>query len=157
MTCGVRPFLKGFLSQWHPSNFSVDGIAFGNAEQFMMYKKATLFGDGMIAEKIVAAKHPSDHKRLGQQVRGFIQQDWDANKVEIVHAGNWAKFTQNKGLRKKLLATGNAILVEANPKDIIWGVGLAENDPDITNPDCWRGQNLLGEILMRVRAELADD
>jgi ribA/ribD-fused uncharacterized protein len=71
-----------------------------------------------------------------------------------VYAGNWAKFIQNNGLRKKLLATKNSTLVEANPKDIIWGVGLSENDPNIANPNCWRGQNLLGEILMQVRTEI---
>lgn len=156
MSQEIRPFLKGFLSQWHPSNFTVKGIDFVCAEQFMMYRKACLFEDDIMAEKILIAAHPSDHKRLGQHVRGFSQLEWDSNKIDIVHSGNLAKFTQNNGLRKKLLATGDALLVEANPKDIIWGVGLAVDDPAISDPKNWRGPNLLGEVLMRVRTELAN-
>ena len=28
------------FSQWHPSKFTVDGVPFGCAEQYMMYQKA---------------------------------------------------------------------------------------------------------------------
>jgi len=120
----------------------------------MMFKKAALFEDQVMAEKIMAAPQPADHKRLGQQVRGFEPDVWDQHKIDIVYDGNIAKFSQNAGLRRKLLATGDALLVEANPKDIIWGVGLSETDPSIGDRSAWRGQNLLGEILMRVRSEL---
>ena len=150
----IFPFLKGFLSQWHPSIFEVEGRQFNCAEQYMMFKKACLFEDDLMAGKIMAAANPADQKRLGQQVRNFQPDAWDQHKMEIVFDGNLAKFSQNAGLRKKLKATGDALLVEANPKDIIWGVGLAENDPEISDPKAWRGQNLLGEILMRVRSTL---
>lgn len=120
----------------------------------MMFEKARLFDDHVMGQKILDASHPSDHKRLGQHVRGFVQSDWDRHKIDIVYRGNLAKFSQNSGLRKKLLATTNDLLVEANPKDIIWGAGLSEGDPKISNPDQWQGENHLGEILMRVRDDL---
>lgn len=154
MTREIRPFLKSFLSQWHPSNFVIDTTHYVCAEQYMMHQKARLFDDKMIAQKIITSTHPSDHKRLGQHVSGFSQARWDSNKIDIVYAGNHAKFSQNSGLKKKLLATGDDWLVEANAKDIIWGAGLAADDPRITNPDEWRGDNLLGDILMRVRSDL---
>ena len=120
----------------------------------MMFKKAQLMEDQLMANKILAATEPADHKRLGQQVTGFKTDVWEQHKIGIVYDGNMAKFSQNAGLQRKLLATGDALLVEANPRDIIWGVGLAESDPAIEDPSAWRGQNLLGEILMRVRSEL---
>lgn len=150
----IRPFLRGFLSQWSRSDFLLDGAGFTCAEQYMMWRKARLFGDDMIADKILAACEPHDHKRLGQAVRGFEQALWDAEKVSIVTAGNRAKFGQNAGLARKLLGTGGAVLVEANPRDVVWGAGLAEDDPDIFDPSKWRGENLLGQVLMQVRAEL---
>jgi ribA/ribD-fused uncharacterized protein len=150
----ILPFLKGFMSQWSRSDFALDGEFFVCAEQYMMWRKAHLFGDVEMAGKILIARDPHDHKRIGQAVRNFDQQLWDANKVDIVTAGTRAKFGQNAGIARKLLATGSATLVEANPKDFIWGVGLSEDDPDIQDPAKWRGQNLLGEILMQVRAEL---
>jgi len=33
-------FWGGIFSQWAPSEFTIDGIKFSHAEQYMMYKKA---------------------------------------------------------------------------------------------------------------------
>ncbi|MGN6746782.1 NADAR domain-containing protein, partial [Neisseria sp. P0024.S002] len=44
--------------------------------------------------------------------------------------------------------------VEASPVDAIWGIGLAQDDPRAQNPLQWRGLNLLGFALMKVRDEL---
>ena len=92
---------------------------------------------------------------MGGRVAGFDQAAWDANKIAIVTTGNRAKFGQNAGLRRRLLDTSDAILAEANPKDYIWGIGLAEDDPAALDPANWQGQNLLGQILMTVRSELS--
>jgi len=43
-----------------------------------------------------------------------------------------------------LLSTGDKILVEASPKDNVWGIGLDEESPDAANPKRWPGTNLLG-------------
>jgi ribA/ribD-fused uncharacterized protein len=101
------------------------------------------------------SESPHEHKLMGGRVSGFVQEIWDTSKIGIVTAGNRAKFGQNAGLRRRLLDTGDAILAEANPKDFIWGIGLAENDPAALDPANWEGENLLGEILMAVRGELA--
>ena len=44
----IHPFLKGFLSNWYKSEFTVDGVKFINSEQWMMYQKAKTFGDDEI-------------------------------------------------------------------------------------------------------------
>ena len=36
---------NGFLSNWYPSPFTVDGQHFTSVEQYMMYRKAITFGD----------------------------------------------------------------------------------------------------------------
>nr|WP_235028283.1 NADAR family protein [Caballeronia choica] len=73
----------------------------------------------------------------------------------IVYVGCREKFTQHPGLRTLLLATAPTELVEASPYDLIWGVGLGERDPGITDKSKWRGQNLLGKALMKVRDTLS--
>jgi ribA/ribD-fused uncharacterized protein len=58
-------------------------------------------------------------------------------------------------LRSLLLATAPTELVEASPYDRIWGVGLGERDPLILDKANWRGTNLLGVTLMKVRDTLS--
>jgi ribA/ribD-fused uncharacterized protein len=151
----VLLFFRGPFSQFHPSNFTFDGLSYVCAEQYMHAEKARLFGDVAMAERIMTSNSPHEHKLMGGRVAGFEQDDWDTHKVAIVTAGNRAKFGQNAGLRRRLLDTGEAILAEANAKDFIWGIGLAEDDPAALDPANWEGQNLLGEILMAVREELS--
>ena len=151
----VLLFFRGPFSQFHPSNFTIDGLSYVCAEQYMHAEKARLFGDVAMAERIMKSDSPHEHKLMGGRVDGFEQDDWDTHKVAIVTAGNRAKFGQNAGLRRRLIDTGDAILAEANPKDFIWGIGLAEDDAAALDPANWEGQNLLGEILMAVRSELS--
>jgi ribA/ribD-fused uncharacterized protein len=47
------------------------------------------------------------------------------------------------------------VLVEASPVDPVWGIGLSRDDPAAAEPSRWRGLNLLGFALMRVRDELS--
>jgi ribA/ribD-fused uncharacterized protein len=143
------------FSQWYRCSFVVDGQTFNCAEQFMMHGKALLFGDAEMAQKILAADHPKQHKALGRKVKSFDDVKWRANRELIVTAGSRAKFTQNDELRALLLATIGTTLVEASPYDRIWGIGLAATDPRATDPTKWRGQNLLGKILTQLRDELA--
>jgi ribA/ribD-fused uncharacterized protein len=65
--------------------------------------------------------------------------------------GNLAKFSQNPLLERFLLETGTRVLVEAAPRDLIWGIGLGQNDPRAQDPATWQGLNLLGFALMEVR------
>ena len=130
------------FSQWHPSAFVVDGVAFACAEQFMMHGKARLFDDAEVAAEILATPDPRAHKALGRKVRGFDDRRWKASREGIVYAGSRAKFTH---------------LVEASPMNRIWGIGLASSSPAATDPTRWRGLNLLGAILTRLRDELLAD
>jgi nicotinate (nicotinamide) nucleotide adenylyltransferase len=46
------------------------------------------------------------------------------------------------------------MLVGASPDDPVWGIGLAASDPRAQSFDSWKGENLLGKVLMRVRDRL---
>ncbi len=66
-----------------------------------------------------------------------------------------AKFEQNEALKTFLLNTGDRILVEASPRDRIWGIGIGQNNPDAENPYRWKEVKLLGghqrEFTSRLR------
>ncbi len=143
------------LSQWWPCRFTYDGRTFHTAEHAMMYAKATLFGDTATAARIGAAWHPLEAKALGRSVRGFDETRWQAERMAIVVAINLAKFTQNPALRAYLHSTGQALLAEASPTDLIWGTGIAATDTRARHPGEWPGESLLGIALMQVRAQLS--
>jgi ribA/ribD-fused uncharacterized protein len=123
----------------------------------MMAEKARLFGDSEADRQILSTENPRVQKELGQGVKGFNQAMWLTERRKIVFRGNVAKFSQDSGLRQALIETGDRILVEASPRDRIWGIGLAANNPLAHEPAHWRGLNLLGEILAEVRVLLAAD
>lgn len=142
------------FSQWFPAAFTVDGDRYATAEHFMMAGKARLFRDEEILEEILASDDPGEAKALGRRVRGFDGELWDAHKFDIVVRGNVAKFGQRAGLGDYLLSTAEAVLVEAAPRDRVWGIGLGRNNPAALDPRTWRGQNLLGFALMEARDRL---
>lgn len=148
---------KWCLSQWWPANFRVHGLTYPTAEHFMMAEKARLFGDSRSCQRILEAPDAAAAKKAGRGVRGFAEEVWATHRYDIVVRGSAAKFGQNPALRAFLLSTGDKILVEASPVDAVWGIGLAGGDPRALRPDQWRGLNLLGFALMRVRGELRSE
>ena len=93
----------------------------------------------------------ADAKAIGRSVRDFDAATWEAERAPLVVAGNRAKFGQAPALRKFLQHTGEQILVEASPRDRIWGIGMGATHDDAEIPARWRGLNLLGFALMQVR------
>jgi ribA/ribD-fused uncharacterized protein len=144
------------FSQWFPRAFVVDGVRYATAEHYMMAGKARLFGDADALAQILDAKTPAEAKALGRAVRGFDEAAWTAACVDVVVAGNVAKFGQHDDLRSHLLATAARVLVEASPRDRIWGIGMGASNLDARDPVKWRGRNLLGFALMDARERLSE-
>ncbi|MFF0447059.1 NADAR family protein [Streptomyces sp. NPDC004609] len=144
------------LSQWWPSPFVVDGVRYATAEHWMMAAKARLFGDPEAERQAIDAKSPAQAKSAGRLVRGFDEEVWQRERFGIVRSGSLHKFGQDGGLRDFLLATGERVLVEASPRDRVWGIGLSASSPRAHDPAQWRGLNLLGFALMEARTSLRE-
>ncbi len=97
------------------------------------------------------AKSPGEAKAIGRRVKNFCQSTWEAHRFDIVVTASAAKFGQSDDLRAYLLGTKQRVLVEASPRDKIWGIGLAADDEHAENPYKWKGLNLLGFALMQAR------
>lgn len=146
-------FYGGPFSQWHRSKFTLDGVTYNTAEQYMMAMKADYFGDADTLAKILKSKDPSEQKALGRQVSNFDAEAWNAVSRGFVYKANMAKFS-DPALKQIILSTGNKELVEASPYDKIWGIGLGQDNDDRFDKTKWRGTNWLGEVLMKVRKDL---
>ena len=142
------------LSQWWACEFTLDGVAYASAEQWMMAAKARLFDDAATLAAMLATDDPAVVKKLGRAVRGFDEARWRAVCSDLVTRGNIAKFGQNPALKAFLLGTADAVLVEASPFDDVWGIGLGAADESATDPLRWEGESLLGFALMRAREQL---
>jgi len=148
-------FYGGPLSQWYPSPFTLDGLHYSTAEQYMMASKASYFGDQDTLNLILNTSNPREQKALGRQVKGFTFNAWTCVAREFVYQGNLAKFSQDTALLNFLVSgTQDRELVEASPTDCVWGVGLGMSDPTLLDRSLWRGTNWLGRALMAVRQTL---
>jgi ribA/ribD-fused uncharacterized protein len=149
-------FYGGALSQWAPSPFTLDGVEYSTAEQYMMAMKADYFNDQDAKAKIMATDSPSEQKSLGRMVKNFNAEAWNAVSRGFVYKANIAKFTQNDWCMKELERTGDLEIVEASPYDRIWGIGLGAHDKRSLDKTQWLGTNWLGETLMKVRKDLRE-
>ena len=145
---------NGFLSNWYPSPFDLDGVHFTSAEQYIMYRKCMTFGDAVSAQKILATEDTKAQQAIGRSAKGYVGSVWAGMRQLIAVRGLLAKFSQNEDLRKMLLDTGDAWLVECAHSDTVWACGIRLNEDERFDSGKWRGQNILGFALMEVRSIL---
>jgi ribA/ribD-fused uncharacterized protein len=141
-----------FLSNMYESPFEVDGIKFPTVEHWFQWSKAKMFGDEDIATKILKSASPKSAKAYGKKVKDFKPDEWETKKDETMRKGVRAKFVQNADIRNKLIETGDAILAEADPRGKYWGIGTSAGTSKAV-PGKWPGVNMMGKILMELRAE----
>jgi len=150
-----------WMSNFHPAKFCMthecigkpdDNFTYVTSEHAIMHIKARLMGDEETSDKILSADKPSVAKKLGRKVKPWYEDKWISTVEVIAYSVLMNKFTQNDGLARKLKDTKNKILAEANPRDKIWGIGLGV--VQAKQGAKWNGRNILGEALMKVRAEM---
>lgn len=92
-------------------------------------------------DQIFACRDGFEAKRLARTCD--YDQSFFRERLEIMYTTVRAKFKQNPKLLKKLIETGDELLVEYAPwGDKFWGV----NKQHV-------GENHMGQILMRIREE----
>ena len=141
------------LSNHYPSTFTKDGVTYNCAEQFITCEKARLFNDQNTVHEVMKEKSAVKQKHLGRNIKDFDKQEWEKRAVELVVPGLFEKFRQCKVPREMLLSTGNRDIVEANPFDSFFGGGVALRSDDWKKKH-WKGQNIMGSILKKIRDKL---
>lgn len=145
-------------SNWYKSAMTYSGFMFYTNEQYVMYQKAKLFGDNLIADLILNTRggNPKECKALGRKIKGFDEAVWIENRKTIMKDGIYLKAKYNKDLMQLLVMhhREGRKFVEASPYDKIWGVGFNDETAE-ANVDKW-GLNLLGECYDEVAKQLSE-
>lgn len=145
------------FSNMHPSPFTIDDVEYRCVEQWMQSQKALLFRDERTYTLIMDERDPKKMKRLGRSVTPFDKDAWAGRVRDIVGRGLRSKFDSNPKLRDALLLTRGKVIVECSPRDRLWGAGIGVvtlNKMAAEGNVTLRGKNLLGQLLMEVRASL---
>lgn len=127
-----------FLSNFHPAPVELDGLLYPTVEHAYQAAK-TLNADQRL--QILNLPFPGQAKKAGRRVD--MRPDWDNIKVSVMENLVRQKFTKYPDLALKLCQTGDIYLEETNTwYDTFWGVCNG------------KGQNVLGNLLMKIRNEI---
>ncbi|KAI6191048.1 hypothetical protein M3Y97_00185400 [Aphelenchoides bicaudatus] len=148
--------IRNYFHTFYPTEvLYLDGKGFQSVQHYFAYTKAITFNDYQTANRIRNEPSALQAQRLSFSLKtSFDAQTWNAMSYNVMLRAVKAKFTQNDYLRKSLKETGNDKLVFADTTNLRWAAGLDANSPSITNPNAWRGENLLGKALEEVRQSL---
>lgn len=130
-----------------------------NYDLIVNFKNGTITRDDIVNDKVNAQAWNSimmKIKQLGRSVKNYDDEVWSKKRANIVLFGARLKFTQNENLKSELLSNDKK-MVEASPRDKLWGIGLSEYDARKTAPENWPGGNLLGKILDHLKVELRNE
>jgi ribA/ribD-fused uncharacterized protein len=131
---------NSFLSNMSSSTFKIGETDYPTVEHFYQAMKTDIPEE---RAKVLAAKTAGEAKRIGRTVK--LRKNWKQIQADVMMKALRAKFEQNPELRKKLIDTGEAELIEGNNwGDKFWGMVDGE------------GSNYLGKYLMQIRKELME-
>ncbi|AGP36645.1 Swarming motility protein YbiA [Sorangium cellulosum] len=130
----------GFFSNFSRHPFTLKGKVWPTSEHYFQAQK---FAGTDHEEEIRNAPGPGEAARMGRQRSRPLRPDWEQVKDDIMREAVLAKFTQHEDLRRALLDTGDAELVEHTANDAYWADGGDGS-----------GRNMLGKILMEIREQL---
>jgi len=136
-----------WLSNFYPSPIVKDDLTYPTVEHFYQSMKMV---DKKDAEFIRLINLPGRAKNLAKALP--MRHDWNNHlKYDIMSEGLLLKFTQNPELGKRLIATGDTVLVEGNRwHDNLWGSCICDA--------CQKNisHNILGRKLMELRTILSE-
>jgi ribA/ribD-fused uncharacterized protein len=128
-----------FLSNYHPCSIKLEGITYPSTEHAYQAIKAE---DQAVRLQISQLATPNLAKKFGKSIQ--CREGWDLLRIAYMHSVLVKKF-EDVNLAVKLLQTGDKYLEETNNwGDMFWGVCVDEQ----------AGQNMLGKLLMMIRADL---
>jgi ribA/ribD-fused uncharacterized protein len=141
----------GYMSNFSPHTvmahhpFTGELVCYQTSEHRFQAMKAMTKNDH---DYVLQSADPGTSKTRGREIE--LRPGWGDKYGDlcwyVMFETVLAKFSQHKKIRNRLLETGGRAIWEDSPRDDIWGIRHARD---------YRGKNLLGYVLMDVRAILS--
>lgn len=128
-----------FLSNFYPCSVRIWNMKFPSAEA--AHQAAKFLHKPALAARFTQLD-AEEALKLGQRHSYEQRADWYKIREDVMLDILRAKFNQHPDLTQRLLATGDAYLVEHTDRDSYWADG-----------GDGKGKNILGKLLMRLREE----
>ena len=138
------------FSNLYPCIIHIAAREFTSLEQLFQFKRAKRHNRNDLAEKIYLSRDAYEIRQLGAEAGK--SEEWKKIEQDVMYATMLRKFNENPELLKKLLDTGDMILVEATP-DRTWGAGVSLTSRALKNGE-YPGENRQGKLLMKARDKL---
>lgn len=135
--------INHFLSNFSLCSVKFEGLTYISVEHAYQAAKSL---DEDVRKLVMSEPTPARAKRRGKAI--VLRPNWDNIKFDIMHDLLVQKFASDTTFERKLLDTGDAILIEGNYwHDLCWGQCYCPRHK-------WEGGNALGNMLMEIRAEI---
>lgn len=144
----------GFLSLDWPVLLEIAGTQYRSAKHALFGELAKTFNDTAMFDRIRKSKDPLKLTYTYTDSPGIVEDSWNNKRAELVQKILREKFRQHPELAERLVTTGDAVLAVDIMDDTLFGIGLDMDDPRAQKPRKWTGQNLIGKVLEKIRAEL---
>jgi ribA/ribD-fused uncharacterized protein len=139
----------GFLSNFYPSPIIAESTTYPTVEHYYQSRKFLSKENDIkmkeIYDSICNSSTPAECFQIARENNHLKRSDWDIHKKRDMFRGIIFKFKQHSELREKLLATGDATLIENSKVDSFWGCGSDG-----------KGNNFLGRMLCNIRLALQE-
>lgn len=130
-----------FLSNFAQTEVVMDGKKYTSVEH--AYQAAKFPTGSEIRGFVGTAPYPGAAKKMARKYHHLQDKGFYGRRLEVMEDLVRQKFTNHPIMRKDLLDTGDAELIEGNTwGDDFWGTFRG------------KGENNLGKILMKIRGEL---
>lgn len=133
----------GFMSNFAHYPIVIDGVKWATTEH---YFQAMKFVGTRHEAEVRAAPTPKEAANRGRDRARPLRADWERVKDDVMRRALRAKFEQHEDICDRLLATGEATLIEKTSGDYYWGCGTKGT-----------GRNMLGVLLMELREALQNE
>lgn len=151
----------GYLCLKFPIDIVYNDKSFKNAWDAVYYNVAIDVGDNKMRDRIGRDSSRKDQYNkvsetgIPEKSSSKDSDKWKESLTKHLYNVNLKKFSENSALNDKLIKTADFKLVSAeDPTNFLTSAGLGAGDNDILDPRKWKGDNLYGVVLERVRTTI---